>query len=156
MIEAVPTGFFAQDFELHKHRRPIAKLDVSAWREAAEIQIDGEPYTFRRERSFGGAFLLERGGEVLVRATKPSAFKSLFEVEVEGRTYTLKRISAWRREFGLFAHNQRVGAVTPRAWYTRGSVIRLPDGCWPTAVHAFVFWLVLIIWKRQAAAAAGG
>jgi hypothetical protein len=71
---------------------------------------------------------------------------------VGGRTFTLRRVSAFGREFGLYAQNQRIGGVTPVSWFTRRSVIRVPDG-WPAAVQAFVFWLVLIIWKRDQAAA---
>jgi hypothetical protein len=86
---------------------------------------------------------------------KPSAFRASFDLEVGGRSFTLRRVSAFRREFGLFTHNQRIGGVTPQSWFTRRSTIRVPDG-WPAAVHAFVFWLVLIMWKRDAAAAGGG
>ena len=148
MIEAVPTGLFRSDFELHKHRRPVAKLDVSMWREKAEVEIEGERYTFRREGTFSGPFLLERGGEQLARAVKPSAFRREFEILVRGRTFTLRKMSPWRREFGLYVHEQRVGGVTPCAWYTRRSVLRLPDD-WSAAMQAFVFWLALIIWRRD-------
>jgi hypothetical protein len=152
MMEAVPKGWFGRYFELHHHRRPIATLDVSAWREGAKIEIGGKLHQFKRERMFGGAFLLQRGDEVLARATKPSALKKVFELEVDGRSFTFKRLSGFRREFGLFAGNQHIGGVAPVAWYTNRSVIRVPDN-WSAAVQAFVFWLALISWKREQAAA---
>ena len=150
MMEAVPTGWLGRNFELHRHHRPIARLDVSTWSEVAEIEIEGELHQFKREGRFGGAFLLQKGDQVLARAVKPSAFKDRFEVEVEGRSYTFKRISGFRREFGLFAGKQHIGGVAPVAWYTKKSVIRVPDN-WPAAVQAFVFWLALIMWKRAEA-----
>ena len=148
MIEAVPKGWLSRDYELHRHRRPIATLDIAAMRDVATIEIDGVEHQFQRERMFGGAFLLKRGDEVLARAIKPSAFRNLFELEVLGRPYTLRRVSSFRREFGLYAGNQHIGGVTPVAWYTNRARIRVPDN-WSAAVQAFVFWLALINWKRE-------
>jgi hypothetical protein len=142
MMEAVPRGALSGDFVLHRNRRPIATLDVSAWRERAEIEIYGERYTFRRERVLGGAFLLERGDQVIARANKPSALRSVLELEIDGRTYTFRRRSWLSREFALFIGRQRVGGVSPTAWYARRSVIRVPLD-WHPALQAFLFWLAL-------------
>src|SRR5262245_63468924 len=119
MMEAVPRGWLGRNFELHHHHRPIALLDVSALREVAEIEIGGELHQLKREGRFSGAFLLQKGDEVLARAVKPSAFRDRFEVEVQGRSYTFKRLSSFRREFGLFAGKQHIGGVAPVAWYTK-------------------------------------
>ena len=82
MLEATPTGLWRL-----QHRsggQSIARLDVSWWKEAGEISIAGQPYRLYRE-SLLGAFVLELQGAAVARATKPSVFRSLFDLELAGR-----------------------------------------------------------------------
>lgn len=151
MIEAVPKSWFSGDYRLRQPHGTVAELDVSAWREKAEFDIQGGHYQLYREGHPSRAFVLMRGSQLLARALKPSAFRSRFEVQVGGRTLEL-RPQGWRSDFILYDGAVPVGSVRRAGAFSRRVIIDLPDD-WPLAAQVFVFWLALLIWNRQQAAA---
>jgi hypothetical protein len=153
MLEAAPRHFLSNDFVLMSSDRAVALLDVSSWRERAEFELEGVSYRLYREGFMSGAFVLERAGVVIARATKPSVFRARFELDINGRSFMLRKISAFSRRFGIFADDRQVGEIRPAGLFTRRVVLELPSD-WPTAVQLFVFWLALVIWNREARAAA--
>lgn len=154
MLEAVPRRFLSSDFVLRSSDRAIAMLDVSTWRERAEFELEGVSHRVYREGFMSGAFVLERAGVIIARAIKPSAFRSRFELDVNGRAITLRKLSAFSRRFGIFAHDRQVGEIRRAGLFTRRVIIELPSD-WSPAIQLFVFWLALVIWNREARAAAG-
>ena len=59
----------------------------------------------------------------------------------------------WSRTFVLSEKTARLGSVYPEHALTRKAVIDLPEEI-SLAGRIFMFWLVLILWKRAEAAAA--
>lgn len=153
MLEAVPKSFFSSNFDLRSSGQSLAVLDVSLWRERAEFVLDGIPHRLYREGMLSGDFVLERAGSVIARAVKPSAFRARFEVNLSGRPFTLQRLSIFSRRFGIFSGDQQVGLIRPAAFFTQRAVLELPSD-WPAAIQLYVFWLTLLIWKRDRRAAA--
>ena len=100
-----------------------------------------------------GPFLLEGPSGELARAVKVSAFRQQFTLTVGEREYTLRRLSWWRREFGLFYGGASVGSVAPESWFSRRAQVFLPEDL-PGGVRAFVVWLTVLMWKRDAETAA--
>ena len=154
-LKVVPRHWFSWDFTLEA---PVGLrwggVGLSSWRERGSVTVGGQQYKVSRQ-GFVGAFVLEGPDGELARAVKESAFKKEFTVAVEGREYTLKPLSSWRREFGLFTADARVGAVTPESWLNRRAEAVLPDDM-PGFARAFVVWLTLLMWKRDADAGAVG
>ncbi len=155
MIHAIPRSLFSNDYLIYDDSRLIGLIDVSGLREAAGFEVDGVHYQLAREGRFSGEFLLIADGAVLARASKPSALRSTFELQLGGRYFRLQKLSAWRSAFGLFEHGELIGAVQREGWMTRRTRVDLPRE-WPAAAQIFVFWLGLVIWNREASAAAGG
>ena len=153
MLEATPKHFFSNDYVLRSSGETLAELDVSSWRERAEFEIDGVPHRLYREGLVSGAFVLERDGGISARAVKPSAFRDRFELEWGSRSYTIRKLSWYGRRFGIFSDTQQVGGIAPAGAFSRRTVVQLPSD-WPAALQVFVFWLALVIWNRDAAAAA--
>jgi hypothetical protein len=151
-MTVAPTRWYSWDFDVTDGGRHVAHLDVSAWREQGVLTIDGVAHLVYREGVGSGEFLLERDGIVLARATKPSAFRSAFEVRHDGRTYELAKESLWQRRFVLRSGNAEIGSLAPRSAIGREAVATLPEP-WPLPLKVFVIWLVVILWKRAAAAA---
>jgi hypothetical protein len=152
-VALVPKRWFSWDFSVTSGGRTLATLDLSTWRERAEIRIGDVTHHVFREHVMGGDFVIEAGGRQLARATKPSAFRSTLVVHYDGRNYTLRKASMWRREFELTHGERRIGTITPETRWTRRATADLPPD-WPLPITVFVIWLVIILWKREAAAAA--
>jgi hypothetical protein len=60
----------------------------------------------------------------------------------------------WRRAFELLDGERQIGAIAPESAWTRRATADLPPD-WPAPITAFVIWLVIILWKRDANANAG-
>ena len=148
-----PRRWYSWDFAILEGSREVADMDLSAWREKATLTIDGVEYRVSREGLVSGDFLLERGGTVLARATKPSAFWNTFIIHYMGREYTLRKASMWRRTFILDDQGHEIGRIVPHSMWRRDGTATLPPD-WPLPVRAFVVWLVIILWKREADSAA--
>jgi hypothetical protein len=152
-VTIVPKRWFSWNFSVISGGRTLAALDLSAWRESAEIRIGDVTHHVFRERAMGGDFVIEAGGRQLARAAKPSAFRNTLVVYYDGREYTLRKASVWRRDFELMHGARRIGTLAPESWRTRRATADLPSD-WPAPITAFVIWLVIIMWKREATAAA--
>jgi hypothetical protein len=154
MLHAAPTGLFTWDYTVYEDDTPIAFIDMSWWRERGEVQIAGVTFQVYRESLLAGRFVLQSGDQVLARAEKPSAFFRAFTVEADGRRMELRALSWWTRSFGLFEGGRQVGSIRPKGWLTRKAVINLPSDLF-LPVRVFLFWLVLILWRRAAQSSHG-
>jgi hypothetical protein len=153
MLEAIQRSWFSNDFRLLWRGEPVAELDVSTLRTQAHFEFRGERYRCYRDGLLTGAFLLEQDGSVLARAEKPSMFRSHFTVQLAGRNYLLKKRSRWRRSFVLYESEREVGYLHRSGFFVRRVRVDFPEE-WPLAAQAFIFWLALIVWTREDAAAA--
>ena len=151
MLEAIPTNLFARNFRILVEQKLIGEVDASLWRERARLELQDGTYELFREGTFGGDFFLTRDGKVVARATKPSAFRSTFDVGINGQHVVLRKLSAFKRRFGVFQDGRQIGSIYPQGIITRRSTIDLPAE-WPLSGRVFLFWLVYLMWKRQEAA----
>ena len=148
-----PRRWYSWDYTVKSGDRTVAVLELSSWRERAEIVIGDVTHRVFREGAMGGDFIIEAGGRELARATKPSAFRNTMIVHYSGKDYTLRKPSVWRRAFVLMDGERQIGSISPdRAW-TRLATAELPPD-WPVPIQAFVIWLVILLWKRDAQHAA--
>jgi hypothetical protein len=148
MLTAVPTRWFSWDFTVTDGARTVATIDVSWWREHGTLTVAGVDHRVSRERMLSGDFILEAAGAEVARASKPSAFRSLFIVQHAGRRYTLRRASVLHRRMLLLAGDRTIGSLSPQGWFTRRAEVDLPSDL-PLSVRVFVIWLAVILWKRE-------
>lgn len=149
VLIAIPRNIFSWDFAVERDGEPIADIDMSWFRERAEVRIGGQTYLFSRENMLLGTFALRQGNRIIARAQKASVFRRAFEVETDGRTLTLSAVSVFRREFELVREGAQMGRIYPRSWFGRTAVIDLPDEL-SLPVQVFLFWLVIVLWRRKA------
>jgi hypothetical protein len=152
-LTMVPKRWYSWDYTVMNGDRTVAVLDLASWRERADIVIGEVTHRVFRERAMGGDFIIEAGGRELARATKPSAFRDTMIVHYGGKDYTLRKPSLWRRAFALMDGERQIGSIAPDTAWTRRATAELPPD-WPAPVKAFVIWLVIILWKRDANAGA--
>jgi hypothetical protein len=153
MLTAVPKGWCSPSYRVLENNAPLAIVHLSSYREAGDLEIQGANYRVYREGLFSGAFLLEEHGSVLARAEKPSALLRRFEVEHNGKNYLLEAESIMTRTFVLSEAGIQIGSIYAQHSLTRRSVVDLPEGI-PLPVRLFMFWLVMILWKRASDASA--
>ena len=148
----VPKRWYSWDFDVVDGERHLAVVDVSSWREKGLLTVEGVEHRVYREGAMSD-FILERGGTVLARGTKPSAFRDTILVGYSGRQYMLRKKSVWRRAFILLDGDNEIGSLAPDSIWTRHATVSLPRD-WPLPINVFVIWLAIILWKREADAGA--
>ena len=154
MWSAVPKHWFSWDFAVQDSTRgPVAELKLSSWRERGAVIAAGIEHKVFRQ-GFLGPFVLERAGAVVASAEKPSAFRKTLRIEHSGHHYTLEPRSYWGREVVLSEGDREIGSIAPNNWFGRGARVSLPEDL-SVALRLFVVWLTLLLWKRDADAAAG-
>jgi hypothetical protein len=153
MLEAIPSDFFGSNFRLQQQDKLLGEVSASMWRCKARLELEDGTYELHRDGAFRGDFLIERNGNVVARATKPSALRSKFEIELPNRHLVLRKLSVWNRRFGLFDGAKQIGSIYPLGMFSRRAKIDLPAE-WPLPTKVFLFWLVLLMWKQEQAAAA--
>jgi len=143
-----PRRWYSWDYAVMTGDRTVARLDLSSWRERAEIMIGDVTHRTFREHALGD-FVIEAGGRELARATKPSAFRDTIILHYCGRDYTLLKPSIWRRTFALLDGERQIGTIEPESAWTRRAIARF-ESDWPMPIQTFVIWLVIMLWKRNA------
>jgi len=155
MLSAQPRKWYSWDFTLNDAEgRHLADLDLSSWRERGRVVLGGTEYRVRPE-GLCGPFVLEDDVSVRARARKTSLLGRTFEIEFEGDHYTLTKRSLWSRALVLRQGAEELGTIRPAAWYKRGARVERAERLSPV-LTAFALWLALLVWKRDAAAAAAG
>jgi hypothetical protein len=154
MLSATLRGLFTWGFTVRQDGNTIADIDPSWLGERAAIRAGGQTYAAYRESLLAGTFVLQSGERALARAQKVGAFLRAFDIDLSGRPMELKATSVWGREFGLFENGVPVGRIGPAGWFGRRAVIDLPPGV-PLPAQLFLFWLVLVLWRRAGAAEGG-
>jgi hypothetical protein len=152
MLQLEPKRWYSWAFTVSGAGRPVAELDISAWRERGGLTIQGAHYTVTRQGLLSGEFRLESPGGTVATATKDGVMGRRFEVVHGGKTFTLKRRSWWARDMVLLDGEREVGAIAPAGMFTRRGAADLPETV-PLPLRIFFIWLALLVWKRDADAA---
>jgi hypothetical protein len=116
-------------------------------REGASAEIDGERYLVRRDGR--KRFVLEAGEGELGAAERDGR---QWKVSTGGNEYALAKRSAWRSTFELRLAGSALGTVSHKR---RNVICDLPDDLPPT-VQAFVGFVAMALWGREAAASSSG
>ena len=148
MLRARPVRFLSKKYSVRDGDREIATVSVEWFSDRGTATADGRTMHLDRESIFGGPFTLEHEGVVLAKAYKPSAFRNRFEVEIDKARVELKREGLLTRSFIVRRGKEVLGRIDAESLFTRRARIDLPDD-WPLPFQLFIFWLVLIVWKRM-------
>jgi hypothetical protein len=149
MLKAKPSSLFSWAYDLYEDEKLIAQMGMSWFKEGGRFVWEGGEYQLSREGLWSGSFLLQLDGRTLAEATKVSPFFRCFDVRVGERTLMLKAASVFTREFHLIANDTLVGSVAPDGFFSRQCTISFPDDL-PRPVQVFLFWLVILMWRRAA------
>ncbi len=99
-----------------------------------------------------GPWLVRSGGQTIATIVKPSAFSRSFDISFGGQLYALKA-RTWSWSFDLCQGGQHLGSLERYGLFSRKMTVNLPEHL-PLILQAIAAWMVLLMWRRDAAAAA--
>ncbi|WP_069804119.1 hypothetical protein [Thermogemmatispora onikobensis] len=152
MLEAVPHHWYSNTYSIRQDGQEIAEIKRGILREQGSIVVEGQTCTIRRA-GLTGPFLYEVDGIPQAQAMSHS-FRRRFEIDYAGQRYSLRAQSLWTRTFLLERDGKVLGTIRPQSLWNRKAIIEIPG--FPLPIVLFFFWLVMIQWQREQAAAASG
>jgi hypothetical protein len=153
-LVARPRRWYSSDYRILDGDREIASLRLKIFRDTGVFEVEGKEYQIRVEGFLRGRFELMEGPTVLAKAEKS---RRTFEIRTSGHRMTLKANGLLGRSWDLHVLTGPVGSIRSLGWLKNSAEADLPDEL-PLSLRVFLFYLVLVTWRRQAAgaAAAGG
>ncbi len=150
-IEFAPKSLFAaRSYTLKRGGVEIGRIDCGGIRQPASIVIGDATFRPARDGVLRTTYHLDGNGSRLASAAPAGAASRRFTVEAGARAYTLAVTSWSGRRFTLSENGAAVGTIARTGFFTTKCKADLPDDL-PLEVQAFLIWLVIIIWRRQAA-----
>jgi hypothetical protein len=147
MIECRPTNAFSWSFDIEGdgHRGTV---DMRRLREQGSITADGAVYEVRKHGVVSREWSLEQYGQTVATARQTSVFRRTFEVKGAFGTFTLRARRFFGRTFTIETSNQPVAAIKRPRFFSRRATIEVERKETPFAALVFMFWLVLVTWRR--------
>ena len=127
----------------------IGQIDCGGARQPVTLTIGGETYNPVSEGVLRPKFHLDGGGARIAEVESAGTLFRRFIVRIGAKTYTLKVASWLGRIFVLTENDVEVGRIARTGFFTARSRAKLPDDL-PLPLQAFLIWLVLTTWRRQA------
>lgn len=124
--------------------------------EQGSFLIDDESFEVQKRGPGSGTWFLVQGEETRCTARKTSAFRRRFILTSPMGGLQLEPVRAIGRTFYLGTRDgDLVAMISPKNVFSRKAEIdvKTAEADFPTIV--FAFWLTIIMWRREAAAAAG-
>ena len=151
LIEFAPKSLFgARYYTLKRDGVEIGRIDCGGIRQPASIVIGDATLRPARDGVLRTTYHLDGNGARLATAAPAGAARRRFTIEAGARTWTLAVASWSGRRFTVTENGAAVGTIARAGFFTAKSTAYLPDDL-PLAVQAFLIWLVIIVWRRQAA-----
>jgi hypothetical protein len=153
MLTLVPESWFSWDFSVIDDSGDVVLIDRHWFRENASFSVNGRSFDVRRTSLVRGTFALEHAGVTVAEARKPSSFRRAFDITTGADHYRLEAANVFGRAFVLSHDGIPVGGVRPTSFIGRTATAQFPEQL-PPEIQLFIVFLVLILWKRAADAAA--
>ena len=148
MLTAKPHSCFSWCFYiLDENQNCIADISQHWLREQGQFCIGPACFSVRRDGFLNGTFSLQLNGSVLATARKTGMFTPGFDIQIGNDFCHLAAEHLFTRRFMLTRQGQYLGEVRPLHLFTRQATISFPEEI-PVAIRIFLFWLVLILWRR--------
>jgi hypothetical protein len=149
-LEFFPKHTFSmRRYALTRDSVEIGQIDCGGVRQPATLTFGGASYDPVSEGVLRTKFHLDGGGVRIADVELTGTFFRRFIVHAGAKTYTLKVASWFARNFVLAENDVEVGRIARTGFFTARCRADLPDDL-PLTVQAFLIWVVLITWRRQA------
>lgn len=148
-----PVGWLAQSYTVEERGKPVATLAFGGWRVQPAIEIDGRRLPIRREGFWNPKFHLSDARTILGTARSAGAFRRGFLLDWGKDEYRVEASSTFSRSFDLLQRARALGRIRALGVFSWRAEVDLDEEL-PLELRLFTAWLVLLAWRRAAAAAA--
>ena len=150
MLRAQRRGVFKREYEIHSAGQLVTEL-TGTRREGCEFSLSGTGY--RIERDGRKRFLLHGPDGRVAVADRQSGRK--WAVQAASGNLSLVKPSVWRSGWEVQRGGVSRGDIRHEGVFKRTYAADVPEDV-PLPVAVFTLYVVLVIFERQAAAAAAG
>jgi hypothetical protein len=148
MLRARRRGFFRREYEVSMDGGPVTSLSCGR-RESCEFSLEGKGY--RIERADRKRFrLVGSGGQVAVAERQTGR---QWTIQAATGNLTIAKPSVWRSGWEIQQGGSARGEIRHDGAFTRTYSASVPADV-PLPIAVFAFYVVLVIFERQANAAA--
>ncbi len=148
-LTCLPTSLCSWNYRVLGAPEGEALLTFNFLSEQGEIAFGGETYQVRKHGPMSGRWTLDRSGDALAEAHKPSAFSRAFELRSGELLLEVRAESAFSRSCGIYHQGRRLGLIEPIHLFTRRATLAC-DPQVPMLLQIFGFWLAVLCWRRAA------
>lgn len=151
-LTATPKGFLSKVVTLKQGEEEKGRIEAKWMREQGMLILGDRTWNMRSAKN---NFLLEDSeGKLVAEGNKQSAYTDTTTITYGTMEFLLARPSVWKSAFALSWNEEPIGTINRPRWSSRDIEVTLPESL-PLEVRAFIFWVVMVLWNRSAAAAAG-
>jgi hypothetical protein len=118
--------------------------------EQGTITADGRPFEVQKHGMFSGHWTLDQNRQSAISAQKSSAFTRTFEMQSAEDALVLCAESVLGRSFRIERSGEVIATISPDHAFTRRATIKTVPQKWDFPTVCFAFWLVVLIWRREA------
>ncbi len=148
VLTATPKNIFSYDYHVLRGEDRIAFLDLALVRRRGSIIIGEQTLRVEANGILRPQFVLYLDDRPIAEAQKASVFRDRLYLKLGNAECEVRRRGLLGLRFEVLVNEQKVGEIVRLRWYSRKARIDLPED-WPLGLQLFVFWLVVLIWKRD-------
>lgn len=147
----LPEACCSSDFRVMDGNEEYARLRFNFYTEQGGITLPDASYRIGSLGQSSGRWVLERDGETLAKACKPSVMFRSMDIDTDSAPVQVEPRSVITRSFNLITGGRIAGTIKPVHVFTRTTWIECDDTVRPI-VCLFAFWLVALSWRRSSKA----
>ena len=149
MLTVVPESFCSSNYRVFGSSCERAIVAFDFFTEQGYISLGNVAFTIRKQGAFSGRWTLNDGSLQVGDAAKPNPFFRSVEIVVHQARFSLSAQSPWSRCFAISVGRRLIGEIRPVHLFTRRAIIDCSPEL-PELGQLFAFWLVAMLWRRDA------
>jgi hypothetical protein len=155
MLTMTRRSVFSRDFEVRDGIAPVGEFSLSRVGDHTELRVGLDLYEARRFGWIKSRFVLKRYDREIAHANPASVFRQAYEVHTGRFTVILKTRGFLRSDYGLFDGDSEIGWIARKGFW-RSTVQASFSPSVDRPIQIWLLWIVTVLWRRAAAAAAAG
>ncbi len=152
MWSARPEGWLSRCYRIEERGQLVGRLEFGLWSEHGTLELGERRLSIQREGLWKPQHHLVEGGTRRASARSTGFWRRGFVLTDGNDEYHLAPSSLTRRSFALTRAGRALGGVRPLGLFSRSAELTLDEELAPE-LRLFAFWLVVVAWRRAAAAA---